>query len=229
MLNQVLALVIITWFIVVPLIFDIRAWFKNKPVLQFFRYSFACKCCIFGYILTSLIVDIEITPEIRTGIPNVLKVYCILALVFQVAWSSYKYIYAYRISADLLNNCRASVSYAIATHFGDTQGYNYLTKYFPATKRAIWEILKSTESINDLSDDMKSYLRDYTLDAERKAVDTENPKLLASVIKTKMYLLEDISEVKQFYAGIINNTNKTEEQQVISNLITGNPRLFKMI
>lgn len=229
MLNQVLSLITVTWFITVPLIFDIRAWFKNKPVLQFFRYSFACKCCVFGYILTSLVVNIEIAPEIRTELPNILKIYCIFALVSQVVWSSYKHIYAHKISADLLNDCRTSVSYAIATHFGDTQGYNYLTKYFPDTKRAVWEILKPTEGINTLSDDVKSYLRDYTLDAEREAVDTKDPKLLASVIKTKMYLLEDITKVKQFYDGIINNTYKTEEQQVISSLITSNPRLFKMI
>lgn len=229
MLNQVLMLIVLTWFITVPLILEIIAWAKGKPVPSFFKYSSACKCCVIGYVITSFTINISIGYEEIPQGREAAKIYAIVMIILQVAWEIYKHAKLYKYKEMLDEDNTMILSVVVATYFGNERGYNIFKREHSNVDKEIWVMLKADANVKTINEDVKNQLKIYVQDAERKAINTKDAKLLSAVIKTKMKFLESERVVKSYYKNIVNELSDMEEHKMIREIVIDNPRMFKMI
>lgn len=229
MLNNVILFVILTWFIAIPLVFDVTAWLKRKTVPAFFRYSTSCKCCVIGYALVSITMKINIGYDEVLQNSTALRIYTITIIAIQLCWELFKYIRINKFNSRCENKNALVLSAVIAKYFDDTRGYNIFKREFSDISKEIWISLISNVDIRKIDSNIRNQLDKYLQDAERKAINTKDSKLLCKVIKTKLNYFNHNNSVTEYYKGIVYGYPEIEEQKTIKEIINSNPRSFKFI
>lgn len=229
MLDTGIVFILVTWFLFIPLIIEIICWFKRKPMPLFFSYGSNTKCCIIGIALVGSFISFDIGLYDIMYDKTLLRWYVVITLIVIAIWSFHKFRQLSKYKHTFKDDDTMRLSVVVATFFGDSRAYEVFAEEHKDIPSPVWAGLKEAIIVEKVEDNLLKQLKDYNLQAERDAIDNKDAKLLLAVIKTKMKYLGNSSEVLGHYRAIKESIPETEEHKVIRELITNNPRMFKML
>lgn len=230
MLDVAIVFILVLWFVIIPTLIEIFTWFKDKSMSNFFKYSIYCKTCI---MITAIIVssiDISMGTNEYTTNKTWLRIYTLLALTLLVTWECYKHYTMNKYKKEELYTDTMILSVLIDKFFGAERGYNfYKREHRHDVTKNVWNYLKSNTDITDIHEEVLSQFKDYILEAERKALNTKDAKLLSAVIKAKLEYFDENNTVLKYYKAAVDEPSDMEERKIIHEIVTSNPRMFKML
>ena len=230
MLDVAIIFTLMLWFIVIPTVVEMIAWFKKKKsVSDFFKYSMSCKLCVISMSVMVASLDISIGYSIPSN-KTLLRVYTILSILLFAGWESYKHYKLYNYQKDLSSNDNMILSIIVGKFFGPEKGYNiFKCEHNDMITKNIWEYLRSCIEIRNVPEDVLQRFKDYVLDVERKALNKKDAELLSEVIKAKLEYFNEDNIALKYYKSAANEYSEIEEQKIIHEIITSNSRMFKML